>query len=265
MSNYRPKPYLLSEVSWETVRQTDYQLAVLPWGATEAHNYHLPYGTDNYQNEAIVGAAAARAWEQGARVVVLPAIPFGVQTGQLDIRLCMNLLPSTQLAILRDLCDVLVRAGIDKLVIFNGHGGNDFKTMVRELSFHYPGLFTCALNWFRTEDKTGYFSHLDGDHADEMETSLMMHLHPELVRPLSEAGDGASRPWRFRAMREGWVSAQREWTTVSRDTGVGNPHASNADKGSAYLDAVVRKIADFFTELALTPRSAFYEDQPERP
>ncbi|MEY3053446.1 MAG: hypothetical protein RLY31_3231 [Bacteroidota bacterium] len=262
MSTYQPKPYLLTEVSWETVKEADYQLAVLPWGATEAHNYHLPYGTDNYQNDAIVNAAAGKAWERGAKVIVLPAIPYGVQTGQLDIRLCMNLLPSTQLAILKDLCDVLVRAGIPKLVIFNGHGGNDFKTMVRELSFHFPGLFTCALNWFRTEDKNGYFTHLDGDHADEMETSLMLQLHPHLVQPLSSAGDGANRKWRFRAIREGWVSAQREWTTVSRDTGVGNPMESDAEKGKAYLDAVIGRISDFFEELAMTPRSAFYDAEP---
>lgn len=254
-----PKPYLLAENSWAMIRQTDYDLAILPWGATEAHNYHLPYSTDNYQNEAILEEAARKAWESGARLLILPGIPYGVQTGQLDIKLCMNILPSTQLAILKDLCDVLVRSGIRKLVIFNGHGGNDFKSMIRELSFHFPDLFICALNWFKTEPKQSYFDHLDGDHADEMETSLMMHIHPHLVASLETAGNGAARKWHFQAIRDGWVSAQRQWTSVSADTGVGNPYMSSAEKGKKYLDAVVAKVSDFFTELASTPITEFYE------
>jgi creatinine amidohydrolase len=254
-----PRPFILAETNWKAVQATKFEVAVLPWGATEAHNFHLPYATDNYQNEAITEAAAELAWEQGAKVIVLPNIPFGVQTGQLDIPLCMNLLPSTQLAILKDVCDVLVRAGIPKLVIFNGHGGNDFKTMVRELSFHFPQLFTCALNWFKTENKTGYFTHLDGDHADEMETSVMLEIQPNLVLPLTEAGDGFDKKWKFQAMREGWVSAQREWTQVSKDTGVGNPLESVVENGKRYLEAVVAKVSAFLVELAATPRTDFYE------
>ena len=52
------KPYLLAEATWKTVRDTHYHVAVLPWGATEAHNYHLPYGTDNYETEHIAAEAA---------------------------------------------------------------------------------------------------------------------------------------------------------------------------------------------------------------
>lgn len=256
--SYATRPWLLAETTWQEVKNTHYEVAVLPWGATEAHNYHLPYATDNYQNDAIMEPAARQAWERGAKVLVLPAIPFGVQTGQLDIKLCMNILPSTQLAILKDICDVLVRAGVPKLVIFNGHGGNDFKTMVRELSFHYPQLFTCALNWFKTENKTGYFTHLDGDHADEMETSVMLHIQPHLVTDLSQAGDGFDKKWKFSAMREGWVSAQREWTQVSEDTGVGNPYEATAEKGKRYLEAVIRKVSDFLVQLAETKREDFY-------
>ncbi|MEN0050323.1 MAG: creatininase family protein, partial [Bacteroidota bacterium] len=57
-----PKPYLLAETNWKAIKNTDYEVAVLTWGATEAHNYHMPYGTDNYQVEYIVKQAAAKAW-----------------------------------------------------------------------------------------------------------------------------------------------------------------------------------------------------------
>jgi hypothetical protein len=73
------RPYILSEVMWKTVRQTTYDVAVLPWGATEAHNLHLPYVTDNVEAERIAAVAARLAWDRGARAVVLPVVPFGVK------------------------------------------------------------------------------------------------------------------------------------------------------------------------------------------
>ena len=117
-----------------------FDLAVLPWGATEAHNYHLPYATDNIMVEKIASESARIAWNSGSKVIVLPTIPFGVNTGQLDITLDINLNPSTQLAILNDVTDVLNRHKIHKLLILNGHGGNDFKQMIRELGAKYPRL-----------------------------------------------------------------------------------------------------------------------------
>ncbi|HHM20509.1 MAG TPA: creatininase family protein [Bacteroidetes bacterium] len=258
MKDQPRRPYLLAEANLADVGPTDYEVAVLPWGATEAHNFHLPYATDNYQLEGIISTAAKKAWEAGAKIIVLPTIPYGVQTGQLDIKLCMNILPATQLALLKDLCEVLIRAGICKLAILNGHGGNDFKAIIRELSFHFPDLFVCCINWFGCEPKEGYFEHPDGDHADEMETSLMLHLRPHLV-DMAKAGDGRAKKWKFKAMCEGWVVGQRQWTKVSADTGVGNPHQATAEKGEKYLAAVSRKIAGFLIELAATPNGEFYE------
>ncbi|MCB0589276.1 MAG: creatininase family protein, partial [Phaeodactylibacter sp.] len=81
------RPYLLAETNWKTVKDTDYEVAVLPWGATEAHNYHLPYATDNFESQHVAAESARKAWEQGAKVIVLPGIPFGVNTGQLDVKL----------------------------------------------------------------------------------------------------------------------------------------------------------------------------------
>src|SRR3954468_12883482 len=101
------RPYILAENNWKTVKETDYTVVILPWGATEAHNYHLPYGTDIIEADHIAAASARLAWEKGSKVMVLPTIPFGVNTGQADIRLDMNINPSTQLAILSDILEVL--------------------------------------------------------------------------------------------------------------------------------------------------------------
>ena len=102
-----PRPWVLAESTWRTVGATPYEVAVLPWGATEAHNYHLPYATDVVEASEVAAEAARLAWEAGAKTIVLPTVPFGVQTGQLDIPLCINLNPSTQAAILGDVARTL--------------------------------------------------------------------------------------------------------------------------------------------------------------
>jgi creatinine amidohydrolase len=252
------RPYILAESTWKTVDATPYDLAVLPWGATEAHNYHLPYATDNIQSDALAAESARLAWERGAKVVVLPCVPFGVNTGQLDIKLCLNMNPATQAALLADLVGAIEGQGIRKLVIFNGHGGNDFRQMIRELQPR-TSVFLAALNWYQVGDQKAIFTDL-GDHAGELETSVMMHVAPNLVRPLGEAGDGREKRWRLRGLREGWAWAPRRWTQVSADTGTGNPALATAEKGARYSHEVTRKVADFFVELASADMNDLYTD-----
>jgi creatinine amidohydrolase len=252
------RPYILAETTWKTVKETNYEVAVLPWGATEAHNYHLPYGTDVIEADHIASESARIAWERGAKVIVLPTIPFGVNTGQSDIKLDMNLNPSTQLAVLSDLVEVLDRQGIYKLLILNSHGGNDFKTMLRELGLKYPRMLLCTSNWFSSVNKSDYFEE-GGDHADEMETSLMLYFTPDLVRNLSEAGDGREKKHRIKAFREGWAWSERKWSQISEDTGTGNPKKATREKGERYFKAITAKMSDLMVELAQSNVSDLYE------
>ncbi len=252
-----PRPYVLAESNWKTVKETDYDVAVLPWGATEAHNYHLPYSTDVAECDYIAAESARIAWEQGARVVALPTVPFGVNTGQLDIKLDINLYPSTQAAILNDVVDALTSNGIYKLVVLNGHGGNDFKQMIRETQALHPGSLISQVNWYRVLNNADYFDE-PGDHAGEMETSVMMQIAPDLVLPLEEAGDGADRKFKIKALREGWAWTERDWSEVTESTGVGNPYASTAEKGARYLKDVTEKIASFYVDLAAADLDDLY-------
>jgi len=251
------RPWLLEETNWKTVRDTSYQVAVLPWGATEAHNYHLPYGTDTIQVLHVATEAARRAWETGTRVIVLPAIPFGVQTGPLDIPLCVNLNPSTQLAMLRDMTTCLAGHGIKKLLILNGHGGNNFRAIIRELQPQVD-VFLCVADWFACVDRRRYFD-IPGDHAGELETSVVQHIAPDLVLPLEQAGAGREHQFRVAALREGWVWAPRQWTQVTDDTGTGDPRAATAEKGAAFVNAVCERLAQFFAEFAAADLDAMYE------
>jgi creatinine amidohydrolase len=252
-----PRPYLLAETTWKSVRDGGFAVAVLPWGATEAHNFHLPYGTDCIEVAYLATESARLAWEHGTRVVVLPTVPFGVNTGQLDIPLCLNMNPSTQAALLRDLLDCVERAGIRWLVLLNGHGGNDFRAMIRELA-PKSSVLLCTVNWYTLADPPRHFAD-PGDHAGELETSAMLAIAPELVLPLSEAGPGKARRFRVSGLRHGTAWTPRRWSQLTDDTGVGDPRPATADKGARYLAAVVRELADFLIELAAADPDQLYE------
>ena len=119
-------------------------------------------------------------------------------------------------------------------------------------------MFICAINWYSCLDPRPFFDE-PGDHAGELETSLMMHVRPDLVRPLSEAGSGRARKFRVAGLRDGWVWAPRAWTKVTDDTGTGNPATATAAKGETYLDAVSERIGGFFVDLARANLADMYE------
>ena len=112
-------------------------------------------------------------------------------------------------------------------LILNSHGGNDFKTALRELGLKYPNMLLFTCNWFQALDKSQFFEEA-GDHADEMETALIQYLHPKLVLPLEEAGDGHEKKSTIKGIREKWAWAERKWSQVTEDTGIGNPKKSNS-------------------------------------
>lgn len=254
-----PRPYILSECTYDQLLKREVKLAVLPWAATEAHNYHLPYGTDIYEARELAAEAARKAWGQGTDLVVLPTIPFGVNTGQTDIFLDINMYPSTQAAILNDVIEVLNRQGVRKLVIFNSHGGNNFRQMLRELGVRYPQMFLTETNWFKAIDRDKFLEER-GDHADELETSLMMYIEPELVRALDKAGDGKAKKWKVKALNQDWAWAERQWSKVTKDTGVGNPYKSTKQKGKECFDSITDQFSEFFIDLAAADLEDLYVD-----
>ena len=249
------RPWILAETNWQHVKEFEYQVAVLPMGATEPHNLHLPYGTDTLQAEIIGAHVCEAAWNAGAKVVMLPAIPYGTETNQAKCRLSMNVNPTTLGLIIRDLVDSLAGHGIHKLMILNSHGGNDFKPLLRELNGQTPvRMFLC--DWFRgiTADVQKDIFEEAGDHAGEMETALGLAFFDQFVLKNDDgsivADDGAVNPTRFDAINNGWVSITRDWHLLTTNTGSGNPHPATADKGRQLMDVIVSRLAPFLVELS---------------
>src|SRR5690606_2456883 len=121
------------------------------------------------------------------------------------------------------------------------------------------GLLLCAVDWYRILPIRDYFA-AAGDHAGEMETSVMLRVAPELVLPLSEAGEGRERKPRLTAMQEGWAWTPRRWTQVTSDTGVGDPSAATAEKGDRYFTDVTARIGRFLIDLAAADPDDLYQE-----
>jgi creatinine amidohydrolase len=242
---------ILAEQTHAFVRDVAWQAAVLPFGATEPHNLHMPYGTDTFQVEELARRACDLAWQKGARVALLPAMPFGVNTNHLKVKgaLACSVTPTTLLAIISDLTEALSMQGVRKLVLLNGHGGNELKPLTRQLH-HRTDVFLSVCDWYRmaADLYKGIFEK-PGEHADEVETSLGLAYFNELMKP-ELADDGAARPSRLEAINKGWVSITRPWHLVSANTGLGDPSAATAEKGRRLMEALAVRLGDFLADLA---------------
>jgi len=152
-------------------------------------------------------------------------------------------------AIVTEIVRSIEQHGVRKMVIFNGHGGNDFKPLLREL-YGRIQVFVTLVDWWKVgaDQAPGIFKEV-GDHADEVETSVGLALFPELVRP-EDADDGAVRSSRFEAVNRGWVQITRPWHLLTRNAGVGDPRAASAEKGERFIQAVVDRISRFLKELS---------------
>lgn len=241
-------PWLLGELSYGDIKGKIPEVAMIPFGATEPHNLHLPYATDTIEADTIAGMLCQRAQSQGASIVCLPTVPYGTETNQQGFPFAMNLMPSTVLAILRDLVASLEKTGIRKCVILNSHGGNAFKGMVREL-FGQTSVHLFVINWYAIKEGYSEVFSAKEDHAGEMETSLIMHARPDLV-DLSRADEGANRPIRFEAVEKGFVEISRAWHLLTTNSGSGNPSQASAEKGRVWLEKLAEKLVPFLVELS---------------
>lgn len=242
---------VLTEANLAQVEQLQPNVAVLPWGATEAHNRHLPHGTDTISSVKLAEAAADIANARGGRCLVLPAVPFGSNSTQLKQVATINIRSTTEMALIRDVAESLVLQGIDRLVIVNFHGGNEFKPFIRDVMLDLP-IFIVRVNGYQlapmAKDELGM---APGEHADEFETSLMMHIAPGLVAPLAQAGEGKTAASQLPALSgTPGVWAPRDWAATTSDTGIGDPHGATPEKGAKLFDMLTESLAAVLAELS---------------
>jgi creatinine amidohydrolase len=242
----------LTSSNLDRLKNRQYEVAVIPTCAIEAHNYHLPEGQDFFQATYVARRCCKEAWEKKPSVLCLPAIPFGVDCNLMDFPLSIHLSQDTLNQVLKEIFQSLLHYGIQKIVILNSHGGNNFTAFVRQIQCDLDiHVFIC--NWWTVgKDKSSEIFDHEGDHADEMETSVALNLYPHLVE-MEKAKEGAVPPFRFEALEKGWVSSSRNFGKLNDHCGVGSPKKATAEKGKAYLDLSCQRITDFLIQLASTP------------
>lgn len=248
------RPYILSEVTYAHVKANPYEVAVLPLGATEPHNLHLPYGTDMYEGTIVGERICEEAHRRGGKVVLLPTIPYGTETNMREFPLAMNIDPSTLYRVVTDLVASCVQSGVKKIVLLNSHGGNEMKPLLRELYGKTPAhVFLC--NWYNCLNDcwNEFFEHAE-DHGGEMETSFILHTHPQLVAKKADgtlaADAGSVAKTRFEAVNRGWVSITRPWHLLTTNSGSGYPHAATGEKAERMLKLLAGRLGGFLAELS---------------
>jgi creatinine amidohydrolase len=247
--------YILSETNYAYTKANPYEVAVLPLGATEPHNLHLPYGTDMFEGTIVGERICQYAHEKGAKVVLLPTVPYGTETNMSRFPLAINVDPTTLYRFVTDIIRSCINSGVRKIVLLNSHGGNEMKPLLRELADKIDGqLFLC--NWYLAlggPELDGVFQHAD-DHAGEMETSFILATHPHLVAKTKDgklaADDGATAKTRFEAINRGWVSITRPWHLLTTNSGSGYPHTASPEKAEKMLALLAERLGTFLVELS---------------
>jgi creatinine amidohydrolase len=235
-------------------------VALLPLGATEAHGPHLPVGTDSLINAGIVAAARARI-EEPARLLVLPALPVGLSLEHAAFAGTLSASAETLLALWTEIGRGVAAAGLRKLILFNSHGGQTALVDLVAVRLRADArMLVARVHWGDLGIPDGLFAPDEtacGLHGGEVETSLLLHLAPELV-DLTEAPGGAGLPAALARRNEllgveapvgiGWLSQDLGPAGVC-----GNARSADAARGAVLLDHLADRLARLVGEMAATP------------
>lgn len=238
-------------------------VAILPVGAVEQHGPHLPLKVDTALVEGVVDAALP-LMVADVPVLVLPTQAIGLSLEHQDYAGTLSLSPATLLAVWTELGVCVARAGVKKLLIFNAHGGNvsSMDIVARQLRMQC-GLLVYHSSWFNLPQPAGVneaFSaheHRFGVHGGETETSMMLHLAPELVR-MEHARHFASssevRARQFPILGNG-KSAKLGWAMQDYNPqgAAGNAAAADAQRGQALVQGAAASLAQLCAEIHALP------------
>lgn len=239
----------LYNLTYPELKEMTPNLAILPWGATEAHNQHMPYCADVFEAEEVSLRASRIANSNGAASIVYPAIPFGNNAAHLDQFCTIHLNTSTALAILKDVCFSLKKQGIEKLLIVNSHGGNNFKPLIRDLQLEFEVLIVLSDLFLMIPETVNELFTEAGDHAGELETSFYEALINEEI-DLSIAGDGKRINFEIKNLNKPGIWTPRPWKKSHPDLGSGNPKLANLQKGKLYTAKLITELSSVIFELS---------------
>ncbi len=238
-------------------------VVILPIGAVEQHGPHLPVRVDAAINAGIV-ARAVELLPADLAALVLPALPIGKSDEHLEYPGTLTLPVEVLAKVWFEVAKSAWRAGARRIIFWNSHGGQPqlMEIVCRQLRVEL-GMFAVGATWSRTIDSSDLYSSNElefGIHGGEAETSVMLHLHPELVameraenfvsaaQALAEQG-GILTP-------EGGVSFGWQAQDLHPAGVTGNAAAADAQRGAEQVERAARALVALVQEVSRYPLSA---------
>ncbi len=184
MSNMSKQSYLMEEMSWPEVETAleEVEAAIIPVGSHEQHGPHLAESCDSDRAEKFARLLAERLYP---RVLVTPTVNFGVSYHHMKFPGTITLSPETFISLLFDIARSLHQHGLERIIIFNAHGGNDapIDVAIEKIRQAFPVRLTAFKHSDFIEDFID--SKVESEtygHACEYEVSEMLYLAPEKVK-----------------------------------------------------------------------------------
>ena len=247
------------QLTTEELAQVDRSsVVILPLAATEQHGPHLPLATDRWIAEGICQSIEARLSE---RVLILPAPPVGYSAHHRAFPGTLSVTHQILIDYARGLLECVLSDGFQNLFILNAHGGNIALTGVLQESLGeaFPTARIAACSWWQAAAKELLELSESGPggvgHACELETSLILHLHPDAVRQ-EEIAPGTNVPTHAWAesdmLRASPVRLHRSLSQMTRNGVFGNPGNASAEKGARILAAVLNALVPVLNDLYAT-------------
>jgi creatinine amidohydrolase len=255
---------LLENLTWPEVKSLKFSdmIVVLPLGSFEQHGHHLPLTTDT----DIVTAIARRVESAlPEKVLCLPTLWPGHSTHHLFFPGTLSVSQMPYIHLIIELCESIAKMGAVKVFLLNGHGGNDvpLRAALRELKTKVPGTqFVFASYWSLAANsiKAVRESEQGGlGHACEMETSVMLHLHPDRVKKKLAKRDGPTHSDEYRRsdMLHGRpVYFVNDFHEVTKTGTIGHPDLASPEKGKRFLDGILKDVTDFVRHYLTWPSPA---------
>lgn len=230
---------------------------VVPVGSIEQHGHHMPVATDTILVDAIAHLGADRVGDS-VPLLVMPPVWSGYSPHHMAFGGTITLDYDTLLDTLEEIADAALQNGFDAVVLLNGHGGNAslISSATSTIGRHYDDVEVLGLTYFELAasfiDKIRESDVGGMAHAGEFETSLMLHLRPDLVREDRFEGTPMDEPYKWGGhdlLEGGPLSVYRPFGEYSESGAIGEPELASAEKGREIYDRLGDELERLLTQV----------------